>query len=461
MRWIRRTCSLTLVLLMLIAPLVALGQQAPFETVVLGMEELQKGSLDQLEASPDGLRVTGAEEGVYTSPEMAVQPFEYVVLSWNGQASGDAALEVEARFFHREADAWTDWLSWGRWETSPKRTSKSGGSELARIDTDIAWVTGENTRGTAIQLRATLTGAEARLRRLVFSTWDTAVAERPVDSVHQGGGFDGELAYSQYTRESTIAAVMCSAVTTCTQLNLLGEHYLPEEIALHQYDAGLNGFGNWSFNMALAGELGYKAYVTFGDEEELLRLLDAGLPVGMSVKYSNTQGGPYPYLEGAPTSTGGHLITIRGYELEGGERFYLVSDSAADSDDAARFRYRSSQLMDAWDRRVLYVVMDKELDTRAITRIDITMQATDKEGTYQLAGDMPYPVKLGYASGARRKPGSGYIGYTVDGEPGTRFDVMAAGDNLVKFTGDVDVGKVTLYVMTNKGLTYVARLAGQ
>ena len=458
MHWIRRTCSLTLVLLILIAPLMALGQQAPFETVVLEMEELLQGSLDHLEASSDGLKVSGAEEGVYTSPEMAVQPFEYVVLSWNGQAPGEAALEVEARFFHRESDAWTDWLSWGRWETSPKRTSKSGGSDLARIDTDIAWVTGENTRGTAIQLRATLKGEEARLRRLVFSTRDTAVADRPVDSAHQGGGFAGDLAYSQYARESTIAAVMCSAVTTCTQLNLLGEQYLPEEIALHQYDAGLNGFGNWSFNMALAGELGYKAYVTYGDEEELLRLLDAGRPVGMSVKYSNAPGGSYPYLEGAPTSTGGHLITIRGYELEGEERFYLVSDSAAKSDETSRFRYQGSQLMDAWDKRVLYVVLDKELDTQAIRRVDIEMEATEKEGIYRLSGDMPYPVKLGYASGARRKPGSGYIGYTVEGEPGTHFDVMAAGDNLVKFTGDVDVSKVTLYVMTNLGLTYVARL---
>lgn len=59
MHWIRRICSLTLVLLMLIAPLMALGQQAPFETVVLEMQELLQGSLDHLEASPDGLKVSG------------------------------------------------------------------------------------------------------------------------------------------------------------------------------------------------------------------------------------------------------------------------------------------------------------------------------------------------------------------------------------------------------------------
>lgn len=458
MKRMRAKVSLFFFLALVLVPLLALGQ-APFETVVLEMDTLLEGTLEHLQATPEGLKVHGASKGVYTSPEMAVKPFEYVVLSWNGQAPGESTLEVEARFFHREADRWTDWLSWGQWETSPQRTSKTGGGDLARIDTDTAWVTGENTRGTALQLRATLTGEGARLRRLIYSTRDSGIPDRAVDKAHTGGGFEGDLAYSQYTRERSIAAVMCSAVTTCTQLNLLGEQYLPEEIALHQFDSGFNGFGNWSFNMALAGELGYKAYVTYADEEELLRLLDLGLPLGMSVKYSNTPGGAQPYLEGAPTSTPGHLITIRGYELEGDERYYLVSDSAADSDDTSRFRYKGSQLMDAWHSRVLYVVLDKELDTQAIRRVPITMKATDQPRIYRLEGDMPYPVKLGYPSGARKKPGSGYIGYQVDGEPGTHFDVLAAGDNLVKFTGDVDMDKVTLYVMTNVGMTYVGRLA--
>lgn len=456
MRSLKRAFIWTLVLMLV--PLLSLAE-APFETAMVELEQLAEGTLEHLKSTPEGLAVDGAEQGVYTSPEFSVKPFEYIVLSWNGQAPGDSALEVEARFFHREANEWTPWMSWGKWETSPKRTSKSSNHELSRISTDVAWVTGDNTRATQLQLRATLTGEEARLRRLIYTTLDTGIAERPIGPAHQGGGFDGDLAYSQYIRESTMASVMCSAVTTCTQLNLLGEPYLPEEIALHQYDADLNGFGNWSFNMALAGDLGYKAYVTYADEEELLTLLDQGLPLGMSVKYSDKPDGPYPYLEGAPTSTSGHLITIRGYELEGEERYYLVSDSAADSDDNARLRYKGSQLMDAWQNRVLYVVLDKELDTSGIVRVPITMRATDKEDIYLLEGDMPAPVKLGYASGVRRKPGSGLMAYTLDGQPGTRFEVMAAGDNLVKFTEPVDASKVTLYVMTNIGMTYVARLA--
>lgn len=454
----RRLISLFTVLLLLAAPLLALGE-APFETVLLEMADLEKGTLEHLKTTSEGLAVDGAEQGIYTSAEMDVKPFEYIVLSWNGQAPGESTLEVEARFFHREAGEWTDWLSWGTWEASPKRTSKSINKDLARIDTDLAWVTGDNTRATQLQLRATLTGPDARLRRLGYTTRDTGIAERAIDPAHTGGGFDGDLAISQMQREGTMAAVMCSAVTTCTQLNMLGEQYLPEEIALHNYDAGLNGFGNWSFNMALAGELGYKAYVTYADEEQLLTFLDNGLPVGMSVKYSNEPGGSYPYLEGAPTTTPGHLITIRGYEIEGDERYYLVSDSAADTDETSRFRYKGSQLMDAWTSRVLYIVLEKELETNAIQRLPITFKATDKEGVFELQGDMPAPVKLGYTSGARRKPGSGLLGYTLDNQPGTHFDVIAAGDNLVKFPAEVDPSAVTLYVMTNIGMTYVGRLA--
>lgn len=449
-------CLLLTALLAL--PVLSLAE-APFVTGFVEGEAFKEGTLSGLVWAQDGISLSSGEaEGSYTSPELAVQPFEYAILSWNADTPAGASLEAEARFWHREQGAWTPWLSWGTWDRTPKRTSRSSSYELAAISYDTAWVTGDGVRADKLQLRVTLRGEGARLRRLAYTLHDTGVAERPVDAAHQGAVTDGQLAYAQGIRESTIASVMCSAVTTCTQLNLAGEEYLPEEMALMQYDAALNGYGNWSFNMALAGELGYKAYVTYADEEELLRLLDQGRAVGMSVRYSGKPDGGQPYLEGAPMTTDGHLITVRGYEVDGDGRWYLVSDSAAATDEAAFMRYRGSQLMDAWTSRILYVVERKEANSQAIRRVPVALKATDKAGVYALADAPDKAVFLGFTGGARNKPGGGYLAYQLDGQPGTRFDAKAAGDNLVKFPDDVAVDTATLYVMTNTGVTYVARL---
>lgn len=443
----------------LLAPLLAKAQDAPsFQTGWLEGEQLKNGRLEGLIYEDRALRLApDAQEGVFISQELEVRPFEYAVLSWNASTPADSTLMVEARLWHQQEGAWSDWLTWGKWHLAPGRASQSRSSQLASLSDDTARINGQDARATRLQIKATLTGKDARLRRLAYTLRDTAVPERAVSSSHTGAAGGEPLAYSQYIRESSIAGVMCSAVTLCTQMNLLGDDYFSEEIALLQYDASLNGFGNWSFNASLAGELGYKAFVSYADEEELLTLLDRGLPVGMSVKYSDTKDGKYPYLEGAPMTTPGHLITVRGYEVAEGERWYLVSDSAAKTDREALKRYRGSQLMDAWVSRVLYVLDGKEFEPNVIRRIPASMSPAQKEGVWQLSGPVPDTVKLGFSGAARNKAGGGYLMYTIQGQPGHWFDVKIAGKKLVRFPEGVDVSKVTLYVMTNLASTYVVK----
>ena len=121
-------------------------------------------------------------------------------------------------------------------------------------------------------------------------------------------------AYSQQIRERSIAGVMCSATTICVLLNDRGEDALPEEIALLDYDFYYDGFGNWSYSVAAAGAYGYDAWCQYADLDVVKQELAHGYSVGLSVKYSDSESGSYPYLEGAPISgTAGHLITITGY----------------------------------------------------------------------------------------------------------------------------------------------------
>jgi hypothetical protein len=244
----------------------------------------------------------------------------------------------------------------------------------------------------------------------------------------------------------------------CTQLVLSGEDLLPEEVALSQYDAYLDGFGNWSYTASFAGELGYKSYVTYADEEELLRLLDEGRAVGMSVKYSNTEGEAYPYIEGAPLSTAGHLLTVRGYECRDGERYYFVSDSAAGSDEGALLSYKGGQLMDAWISRILYVVEDKETQENSIERKEILFAPSKTEGEYILQGDIPFSVGKDFRGNAFKQAGGGIIAYMIEGDSNTYYDIQMTGKNQFRFMNDVSAEDVTVYFMSNEGMTLVAKM---
>ena len=303
---------LSLLILVLLLAGVSFAEEGSSWQLYLLEEELGEASLDGLSYDETSHSLVSEEkgEGSFELGEIDLEPFEYLVISWNSLTPGSSSVEIEARLFHDDKGEWSQWFSWGVWEKSPRRHSNSGQDSLAQLSYDTAWVLGTDTSSSKIELRGKLKEG-ASLRRIALTTRNTQLEEKSGSRENHPGALVGESAYSQQIRHPIMADVMCSAVTIATQLDLRGEDYLPEEVALSNYDNHLGGYGNWAFSVAFAGEAGYKAYVSYADEEELLRLLDEGYPLGMSVAYSDKPGGSLPYLEGAPLTTGGHLITDR------------------------------------------------------------------------------------------------------------------------------------------------------
>ena len=97
---------------------------------------------------------------------------------------------------------------------------------------------------------------------------------------------------------------------------------------------------------------GYRAYARFGDYDLLRREIAAGRSVGVSVHYANSREKAeernLPYLEGAPCTTPGHILTVRGFGTEEGQEYVYVCDSAAERDEEAHLRYRKEQFLEAW-----------------------------------------------------------------------------------------------------------------
>ena len=118
---------------------------------------------------------------------------------------------------------------------------------------------------------------------------------------------------------------------------------LTSEVAASVLDHASGIYGNWAFNVALAGSLGLRAEIVRCEsfrlvEDEIL----AGRPVVISHRWSAGE------LTGAPvTSTDGHLMVVRGFTPEGD---VAVNDPAADprrGDSIGRV-YRRAEIAHTW-----------------------------------------------------------------------------------------------------------------
>ncbi|QWC83924.1 C39 family peptidase [Nocardioidaceae bacterium] len=123
------------------------------------------------------------------------------------------------------------------------------------------------------------------------------------------------------------------------------------------YDYTYRGAGNWAFTTAYAGSRLPVARVTrLRNLRAAQQYVAAGVPLGISIAFDRGQ------LDGSPlTSTGGHLLVIRGF-TESGD--VIVNDPAAESNAGVRRVYDRAQLEAAWQRRsggLTYVVAPKSV----------------------------------------------------------------------------------------------------
>lgn len=372
----------------------------------------------------------GESEGTYTSVVLGTAPFEYMVASWGADTPKGTWIDVSARAYVDMKKGWTEWLSWGKWSDSVKRGSVSGECDLAYMDTDTFTISGKDGEtASKIQLKVTLhanaDGVSPTVRQLGV-TYKNTLEGQYITPVYHGETVElpekvllDTPAYSQMVREQSIAGSMCSATTICTLLNDRGEDTLPEEIALIDYDSDYDGFGNWAFSVAAAGSYGYDVYIQYADLDIVRQELAHGYSVGISVKYSSGTNGQYPYLEnGAAGSTGGHLITITGYETIDGVDYFYSSDSAAGSDAGCLRRYRADQLDAAWTAKVAYIIHDKEENVSACNpnRIECELVSAGENEYTLMANGEAVQIGKNFTSAKWKSDGCGIIAYYLEGE---------------------------------------------
>ena len=168
---------------------------------------------------------------------------------------------------------------------------------------------------------------------------------------------------SQMKRNEKIAHKICSPTSLTMLLNRLGENLKVEDVAYSCFDYNYNEFGNWTYNVAYAGSLGYKAYVEYGGIDSLIREISNGNPIEVSVKYTNDiNNKEYPYIENAPLTTSGHLIVVCGIEVSNNGKWVIVNDPAGKDDESVRLKYKFEDFMKAWQRSnyIMYVIYKQD-----------------------------------------------------------------------------------------------------
>lgn len=394
------------------------------------------GTLENLEIVPDvgngAVRLTdGATEGTFVSQVYSATAFDTVVASWNTSLYDGTEVEIWARA--RQDGQWSDWLSWGPYSPYISRGSTANkGGALAGLYDDIF----EMDEGTAdgIQLKAEIrrddAETESPVLRQITATFSggemvATYAEEALEEL-PGSVLIAAPAYAQGIRHPSIGDSICSPTTMTVMMNSRVPELdlLPEELALNVQDEGEGIFGNWSFCTAGAGLYGFESYFQFANLEILLQELAQGRPVGLGVSYkspTSTSTSNYPVLEGAYGSTGGHLITLIGYEYEEGYEgdpehlYFYSSNSYAANDSTAYHRYKWNQLDQAWSRKSTYIIpsttQEEGADVAGVTRVQAQMQASESDRTSFTFVDADGEA----LDMSRLLSGGGVLGYTVEG----------------------------------------------
>ena len=445
----------------------------------------------------------GATEGTFTSAEYAVPDFYKMVGTWNAAIYDGTSVEVFARAY--KDGAWDDWFSWGEYGMSILR----GCNDDSSVDEYAPGGTITKAQFRAVLRRDSASLSSPVLRQLTYSVKGVKLtditptyAETPVADL-PASVYNASPAYAQGIRDPEIGGSICSPSTITVMLNARNPQLdlLPEELALSVQDFNY-GFGNWAFCTSAAGLYGYEAYVQYGNIDIVLQELANGRSVGLSVSYSPRENDSYPYLPGSYGGTGGHLITIVGYEFEDGavgdmDKLYLISSDTYSKDDATSFhRYPWKYFQNCWTNGVIYMVSsapEAGAPVTGVQRFEAALEPTGEENVYTLKVDGTAIDLTDFTVGKRATLGRGVLAYTIEGIVTTesvestasivyenRIQVSAnntffytgikasdggglafnAGDALYKAgIPEGETRTLTVYAMANNGRRYTATLS--
>jgi len=266
--------------------------------------------------------------GVQDATSLFFEATRTGVLSWNTHVpSGRIAFRLLRA---HQVDG--DWLDHSEWQRDGA-TSLSPTHDGTRVEVDVISASqpfdGIEVRAPGVRFELLAFSSPVRLRPSLPYAREAHILDVPARSQYPGNGW-------------------CSPAS----LSMIHAYHgidLPlEETARAVFDRAYNGTGNWVFNVAYSGRLGFRAVVAhLRNLDHAQRLIERNLPLAISYSWAPGElpGAPLPHSDG-------HLVVLCGFTRDGD---CAINDPAAPN---VRVVYPRSAIERVWQRSdgVAYVV---------------------------------------------------------------------------------------------------------
>lgn len=254
------------------------------------------------------------------------------VLSWNTHASSG---RLSFRLLRARRPA-SDWLDHAEWRPAGAK-SFSPEHEGTRVEIDVIRAAqpfdGIEVRARDVDFELIAFSSPLRARPSLPYGRDALILDVPARSQYDDA--DGERGW-------------CSPATLAMIHAFHGIDQGVADTAREVFDRSYNGTGNWSFNVAYSGRLGFHGVVAhLANLDHAQRLIERNLPLALSYSWGDGE------LPGAPLEhSDGHLAVLCGFTGDGD---CAINDPAAPK---VRVVYPRAAIERIWQRNegVTYVI---------------------------------------------------------------------------------------------------------
>lgn len=327
------------------------------KTLANSGEDFRLGYFEKAKLNDKDEIVLDAENlrGSYISPKIDCSKFNSLVSSWNAMTPKGTTIEV---FLKVIVDGkWSSWFSYGKWSTNGEGGSiKNQKYEIAHMDIDtLIILNGKEGNGFKYKVdvsRDDISNESPKIKA-IYTTLRISeeITRDDLDKYHDWTG-DLDVPKRSQMVVPEIGNIICSPTSISMVMEYYGKKIDTEIVAEGVLDKGANIYGNWSYNVAYAGTVGFTAYVDrFTSVNEIKEKLSKGIPIVASIRTKDKG-----ELENSPMAyPGGHLLVVRGFKIKDKDEYVIVNDPAAPNHDTVSREYKLSEFEKAWGG-VVYIL---------------------------------------------------------------------------------------------------------
>ncbi|MFB3895824.1 MAG: C39 family peptidase [bacterium] len=350
------------------------------ETILFQTEsDFDNCFLQGIEYNPtdEGFRLTKTSENNYVSSGTITSPILHakfkannLVTSWNTILPLGTAIKIELQVLGKKffISKWSPWYEMGIFgDKQFDKNDKIKKGFFGKVEEDeLKLQSGTKT----FRYRITLYTADPAISPTLhlFGVCYADMKHRiPVvdtllpDTTHPSDWTrDLPVPYrSQLVEDKSISWRACHPTSLSMVLEYYGTKLPTAEVASCVWDSWSEIYGNWSFNAAFAGSLGYRSWIIrCSSFDPIKQEIAAGHPVILSIAFKRG------VLSNAPIrSTAGHIIVCRGFTPEGDP---ICNDPAAKTEDKGHVVYKLQELERAWlaQKAAAVIVHPKEVKSK-------------------------------------------------------------------------------------------------